>query len=113
MATRGIHATDAEPLLSPIRMIVTGDKALLFEPQASDTRSFLSVVQQHMQARHQGSGPAPSAELPDQQLLEVKATHNDYMKAYYSKKTDDQPMTPLPFELEVVESALMVATGEG
>ena len=29
----------------------------------------------------------------------------------YQQKSDEQPMTPLPFELEVVESALMVSTG--
>lgn len=98
-------------------MIVTGDKALLFEPQASDTRKFLEVVLQHMQARQQGGTPTnPGATtLPDQQQLEAKATHSEYMDTYYSKyqQKSDEPMTPLPFELEVVESALMVATGEG
>ena len=36
------------------------------------------------------------------------------LRRYYQKyqqKSDEQPMTPLPFELEVVESALMVSTG--
>ena len=58
-------------------MIVTGDKALLFEPQAADTRKFLEVVLQHMQARS-GGAVAGSTFAPDPHL-NATASHNEYM----------------------------------
>ncbi len=43
-------------------------------------------------------------------LSRVSRSLRYYQK--YQQKSDDQAMTPPPFELEVVEAALMVATGE-
>lgn len=85
-----------------VRAIVTADKALLFEPQLDASRKFIEVVLQHMQSRQQPEQPSP----PDQAL--AHASHSDYIR-YYQRKSG-QAMVP-PFELEILECALMVATG--
>ncbi|GAX82223.1 hypothetical protein CEUSTIGMA_g9651.t1 [Chlamydomonas eustigma] len=93
--------------LGGVRLIVTGDKALLFEPQSPEAKKFLEVMQQHMQARQHSSNYMTS------EGFQPGASHTEYMNRYYKnyqQKSDEQAMTPPPFELEVVEAALMVAT---
>ncbi|GIL99200.1 hypothetical protein Vretimale_4424 [Volvox reticuliferus] len=90
------------------RAIVTAEKALLFEPNSATTRKFLEVVlpriQTHGRARQQAlTRGDPSAY--------VNVSHADYMaRFYYQGKFDSSSRTP-PFELEVLEGALMVAVG--
>lgn len=98
--------------LGGVRAILTAEKALLFEPQLPASRKFLEVVLQHMQTRQQpGPGRGTRAPVPPipSDPMAYTTSHTEYMSRYYQHKVD-QSMTP-PFELEVIESALMVATG--
>ena len=57
---------------------MTGDKALLFEPQAADTRKFLEVVLQHMARQQLPGAQGPVSFLPTEQPA-ATASHNEYM----------------------------------
>ncbi|GLC35801.1 hypothetical protein PLESTB_000495700 [Pleodorina starrii] len=94
--------------LGGVRAIVTAEKALLFEPLSATTRKFLEVVlprlQTHGRARQQAAARGDPAAY-------VNVSHADYMaRFYYQGKFDSSSRTP-PFELEVLEGALMVAVG--
>eukprot|EP00955_Chlamydomonas_euryale_P030986 325880-Chlamydomonas_euryale.AAC.1 len=98
------HSTRCHLLTPPAcRAIVTAQKALLFEPEHAVCRKFLEVVLQHMQARLAGRAP------PVDKSSFATASHSEYMQHYY-QKGDRAHSTP--FELEVIEAALMVATGQ-
>jgi hypothetical protein len=62
------------------RLIVTGDKALLFEPQSPEAKKFLEVMQQHMQARQQ-AGQQPSSYMASGGF-QPGASHTEYMNRY-------------------------------
>ncbi|GLI68861.1 hypothetical protein VaNZ11_013406 [Volvox africanus] len=94
--------------LGGVRAIVTAEKALLFEPNSATTRKFLEVVlpriQTHGRARQQ-------ALMRGDPSAYINVSHADYMaRFYYQGKFDSSSRTP-PFELEVLEGALMVAVG--
>ena len=99
--------------LGGIRAIVTGEKALIFEPHAPASVKFVEVVKSHLTTRSVVNGRAntssPLSGSQDQSL-----EHREYMSRFYSQKRDDrqdEAASPLPFELEIVESSLMMATG--
>lgn len=102
--------------LGGIRAIVTADKALLFEPSSACTRKFLDIVVPRLQSAAgarimaglqrggPGAGPGSSS-----------GSSVDYVDRYYGRdggrdKFGGRDNAP-PFELEVLEGALMVATG--
>lgn len=88
------------------RAIVTAEKALLFEPNSAATRKFLEVVL----PRIRNNTPASAARAGESPSAFVNASHADYMARYYKKDESHAHMPP--FELEVLEAALTVATGE-
>lgn len=87
---------------------MTAEKALLFEPTSVATKRFLDTLVPHLLSKTErgigGVSPASHAAL-------VSAPHSEYMARFYSKNAN-QVRSP-PFELEVLESALIVATGAG
>ncbi len=64
----------------PRRLIVTGEKALLFEPQSPDSKKFLEVVLQQMQLHTRQKEitlqGANGSALPN---VQVNASHTEYM----------------------------------
>lgn len=84
---------------------MTAEKALCFEPASAATRKFLEVVL----PRLKNSSPAMAARVGESPSKYVNASHADYMARYYQK--DESAAHTPPFELEVVEAALTVATG--
>lgn len=81
--------------LGGIRVIATSEKALLFEPDSPCTRKFLDIVVPRLQA---------SASLRQRQPYVLSA------KEYFDRSSRKEEVPP-PFELEVLEAALTVATG--
>lgn len=95
---------------------MTADKALLFEPSAPATRRFLDTLTPHLKARSDarassevagGSSSVPSSS----DKAAVNASHEDYMAHFYAHKDQSGAAKTQPFELAVLEAALMVATG--
>ncbi|KAG1674277.1 hypothetical protein FOA52_013466 [Chlamydomonas sp. UWO 241] len=96
--------------LGGVRAIVTAQKTLLFEPELNVSRKFMEVVLQHMQVRLAGRAPAPAAPTDAGALSGLSGvSHSEYMHRFYQK--GDLSATTTPFELEVIEAALMVAIG--
>eukprot|EP00798_Chlamydomonas_sp_ICE-L_P011460 gene11460-34171_t len=92
-----------------VRAIATAYKALLFEPTALATRQFFDIVVPHLRAR--GDSGVVSAKLPPgQRGQEYGVSHSEYMSQFYGNQDPDKIRTP-PFEMEVLEGALLVATG--
>ena len=73
------------------RAIITAHSCLLFEPNNSQSKKFLECVT-----------PRLTANEGARVLAEYRRNHDDYTEG-----ETEQP----PFELEMVEGALMVATG--
>ena len=73
------------------RAIITAHSCLLFEPSNNQSKKFLECVT-----------PRLTANEGARVLAEFQRTHDDYAEG-----ENEQP----PFELEMVEGALMVATG--
>ena len=73
------------------RAIITAHSCLLFEPNTPQSKKFLECVT-----------PRLTANEGARVLAEYRRNHDDY-----SEGESEQP----PFELEMVEGALMVATG--
>jgi magnesium transporter len=87
--------------LGGVRLIVAGDCALLFEPNSDRAKQFLDIAIAQLQHRN-GS---PGATLTDNRLS---------WRSMGESSDDDGGANPSegpPFELEVVEAALIVATG--
>lgn len=77
------------------RTIIAADKCLLFEPSSPCSRKFLNLVTPRL---------AASESLRISQAY--RAAHPSSEDADYAQENP-----PPPFELEMVEGALMVATG--
>ena len=113
------------------RAIVTAQKALLFEPYSAATRKFADIVIPHLGARvgegrggsvggsssSRGAGPQGQGGLLGAGDAQGGSSggvgaesHTEYMSRFYQK--NEQQMRAPPFELEVLEWALLVATGE-
>lgn len=75
------------------RAVIHSDKCLLFEPSSASSRKFLDILCDRLR---QESAPRPG---------HAHASDDDI-----PFPTEEKPP---PFELEVLEAALMVATGEG
>lgn len=73
------------------RAIITAHSCLLFEPSNNQSKKFLECVT-----------PRLTANEGARVLAEFRRNHDDYAEG-----ENEQP----PFELEMVEGALMVATG--
>ena len=73
------------------RAIITAHSCLLFEPNTPQSKKFLECVT-----------PRLTANEGARVLAEYRRNHDDYPEG-----ENEQP----PFELEMVEGALMVATG--
>lgn len=88
--------TPDPPAPAPRRMIIAAEQSLLFEPNSPCSRKFLEIV-------------SPRLEASDS-LRRSRA----YRAAHPSSEDADyvQENPPPPFELEMIEGALMVATGE-
>lgn len=101
-----------------IRAIVTAHRALLFEPRSGTSQKFLQLLvakltsQERQRAlRRFGMLGGPGLKSPggggggaDPETF----SHQEYMERYYSNDAEDQ--LPPPFELEVLEGALTVAS---
>lgn len=73
------------------RAIITAHNCLLFDPQTPQSKKFLEIVT-----------PRLTASEGARALAEYKRSSDDY--------EEDEALAP-PFELEMVEGAMMVATG--
>ncbi|KXZ56683.1 hypothetical protein GPECTOR_1g615 [Gonium pectorale] len=94
--------------LGGVRAIVTAEKALLLEPNSATSRKFLEVTMPRLQTH--GAARQAAANRADPSAY-VNVSHADYMARFYHQgKFDSSGRTP-PFELEVLEGALMVAVG--
>ncbi|PSC71249.1 Mg2+ transporter [Micractinium conductrix] len=102
-----------------VRAVVTGDKCLLFEPGSPSSRKFLEIVMPKIQAavaasqrrammkglRLAGAGGAAAAAAAG-----AGAESGDEGDFYGGGAYEDERI--FPFELEMLEGALMVATGK-
>ena len=83
-----------------VRAVITGDKCLLFEPQSPSSRKFLEMVAPRLRSslatRGRGGGDGGGGG-------NSAGSDGTY---------DEERQQPFPFELEMVEGALMVATGQ-
>lgn len=101
------------------RAIVTAEKALLFEPAAPATRRFLDTVVPHLEMKAEqrgnsgnGSGGGGGIGLgAASQKAFANAPHTEYMARFYANSNSGESVRAPPFELEVLEGALVVATG--
>lgn len=75
------------------RAIISADKCLLFEPNSQNSKFFLEVI------------------TPKLQQAEGRRIMEQYRGAENAYPDEDEDKA-YPFELDVVESALIVATGE-
>lgn len=91
MVLIGSHRSD----VPDCRTIIAADKCLLFEPGSPCSRRFLNLVTPRL---------AASESLRISQAY--RAAHPSSEDADYAQENP-----PPPFELEMVEGALMVATG--
>ena len=76
---------------APHRAIITAHNCLLFEPQTPQSKKFLEIVT-----------PRLTASEGARALAEYKRSSDDF--------EEDEVQAP-PFELEMIEGAMMVATG--
>ena len=90
--------SELEHALLPRRTIVRADKCLLFEPNSPCSRKFLDIVCPRLQDHETARRARAQRLLHHHGGLEVVAFPEDEEKAP-------------PFELEILEAALMVATG--
>ena len=79
------------------RTIIRADKCLLFEPNSPCARKFLDIVCPRLQD-HEAARRVRSA----------RSYHGE-LDVIFPEEDEQAP----PFELEILEAALMVATGEG
>ncbi|KAL4420840.1 hypothetical protein ABPG75_010496 [Micractinium tetrahymenae] len=114
-----------------VRAVVTEDKCLLFEPNSPSSRKFLEVVMPKIQAAvvanqrraamkslraaavgggGAGGAASGSASSPPDDLL--GAVVGDSMEGDYYGNSSFEDERIFPFELEMLEGALMVATGK-
>lgn len=88
--------------LGGIRGIVAAEKVLLFEPNSNSTRKLLEILVPRLQQSHNVRGYGRPSE-----------SFEDFVAGYYqSNKNEIAHERGLPFELEVVEAALTIATGK-
>jgi hypothetical protein len=95
------------PLLPPIlacRAIVTAEKALLLEPNGEYSRRFLDLVLPRVQATA-GNRAALRSNLDP--------SNPEYVRVLLDGRSGEQAARSPPFELEVLEGAMIVATGGG
>eukprot|EP00200_Dunaliella_tertiolecta_P018622 CAMPEP_0202398076 /NCGR_PEP_ID=MMETSP1128-20130828/1033_1 /ASSEMBLY_ACC=CAM_ASM_000463 /TAXON_ID=3047 /ORGANISM="Dunaliella tertiolecta, Strain CCMP1320" /LENGTH=824 /DNA_ID=CAMNT_0049001133 /DNA_START=49 /DNA_END=2524 /DNA_ORIENTATION=- len=101
--------------LGGVRAIVTAEKALLFEPNSPATRRFIETMVPHLQSKvaqrefGKGDNIVPASDLAKESAL-VQASHSEYMARFQLKNKPGSVRMP-PFELEMLEGALIVATG--
>ncbi|KAF5836253.1 hypothetical protein DUNSADRAFT_6205 [Dunaliella salina] len=101
--------------LGGVRAIVTAEKALLFEPNSPATRRFIETMVPHLQSKVEqqefgkGNNVVPASDLAKESAL-VQASHSEYMARFQLKNKPGSVRMP-PFELEMLEGALIVATG--
>ena len=103
------------------RAIVTAEKALLFEPGSANTRRLLDAIVPRLQAAAgQRMAAKQAAQQQQQQQQQQKGAGDDgsgsssYLRRDYtaqSQRQQGQAMRHLPFELEVLEGVMTVATG--
>eukprot|EP00879_Flechtneria_rotunda_P025525 GHRR01027126.1.p1 GENE.GHRR01027126.1~~GHRR01027126.1.p1 ORF type:complete len:365 (+),score=105.54 GHRR01027126.1:246-1340(+) len=104
--------------LGGIRAIVTADKALLFEPASSNTRKLLDTLVPRLQAsagqrllakqQQQAAVKASSQGSLDIQQSDGLYRRDAYTIPSWSRQVGNRAP---PFELEVLEGVLLVATG--
>lgn len=82
--------------MHPRRTIVRADKCLLFEPNSPCSRKFLDIVCQRLQD-HEAA----------RKVRGQAGRYSGALDAMFPPEEDNPP----PFELEILEAALMVATG--
>lgn len=92
-----------------VRAVVTQDKCLLFEPNSPSSRKFLEIVMPKIQA-----AVAANARRAAMRGLRVSQSGDgglsDGLEGDYYGNDEDERI--FPFELEMLEGALMVATGK-
>lgn len=86
--------------LGGIRAIVAASKALLFDANSSTTRKFLEILVPRIHI-NTATGSKYSR---------ANDSFEEYMANYYEQSKEHQDRS-LPFELEVLEAALTIATG--
>ncbi len=123
------------------RAIVTAEKALLFEPNNLATKRLVDTIVPHLRqkaAQHDPHHPlathplhsagvdsglsvsSPVNGAPAIGLANVdaatrrlaSASHSEYMARFYSQSNGQGAVRSPPFELELLEGALIGATGE-
>jgi len=95
-----------------VRLIVAADRALLFEPASNRSKQFLDIALSHLQ---QQSGDGFINGLGMTERLVARGSMTGSMQSSVLGSFDDAyasgKATGPPFELEMVEAALIVATG--
>eukprot|EP00798_Chlamydomonas_sp_ICE-L_P017634 gene17634-23977_t len=94
--------------------IVSSYKALLFEPTAPATKKFFDILAPHLRATKSGevsTGSSRPWSGSMQRGQDLGISHSAYMASYYAEQDPDHRRST-PFEMEVLEAALLVATGQ-
>lgn len=93
-----------------LRAVISADRCLLFEPYSRASKKFVEIICPRLL-----SGAAARAQQQENGHLETVDPHRDRLlssRRSYDAEQDGYQYTEFPFELEVLEAALMVATGK-
>lgn len=95
-----------------VRAVITGDRCLLFEPDSTSSRKFMELVTPRLQGsaaqRARLAQQAHHGTSVDPERAQLLAAADGYVSPSDTYDTAEI----FPFELEILEAALMVATGK-